>query len=278
VFALPEVGPYHLARAPLAQALVQARFPLQARLGTLEGIAAVQDQLAASYPYLAQQQVQSIELQFSPEGPSAAAVSGTGANFTFSADDGHAIVLAPDSATLTTGAGYVGIKDFSERFAQILSVLGQTAHVPRCDRLGVRYLTVAATPPGDRRAWTRWFRPEVVGWVGADTIDDTTVVSSAITQVSVTARPAGDLAGLPADVQALVRHGLVPAGSSVPGIPPVQVVQESFLVDLDMFVIAAQAWDVNSLTRQFEALHGQIDRFFRWSLTEPGGEFFGLEE
>lgn len=278
MFRLPAVGRYRLIRAPLAQALAQVRFPLQARLGTLEGVAAVQDQLADRYPYLAQQQVQSIELQFGPQGAPAAAVTGAGANFTFSADDGHAIVLAPDSATLTAGTGYEGVENFSARLAQMLSVLEQALGLPRCDRLGVRYLTVASTPPGDPMAWSRWFRPEVVGWAGADVVNDDATVGSAITQVSLAGRPVGDVAGLPADVQALVRYGLAPAGSSVPGIPPIQIAQESFLMDLDMFVVVAQAWDVNSLTEQFEALHGQIDRFFRWSLTDTGADHFGLEE
>lgn len=278
MFTLPAAGRYRLTRAPLAQALAQVRFPLQARLGTLDGVAAVQDRLTARYPYLAQQQVQSIELQFGPQGTQAAAVSGAGANFTFSADDDHAIVLAPDSATLTAATGYEGVEDFGTRFGEMLTALGEAVQLPRCDRLGVRYLTVASLPPGDSRAWSRWFRPEVVGWVGADTIVDNADVNSAITQVSMSGRPIGDLAGLPAEVQAVVRHGLAPAASAVPGIPPVQVAQESFLMDLDMFVVAPQAWDVDSLTRQFEALHGQIDRFFRWSLTTSGAEFFGLEE
>src|SRR6266568_3773089 len=109
VFDLPPTARYRLTRAPLAQALAQVRYPLQARLGTLAGIASVQERLAARYPYLGQQQIQSVEVQFSPESAPAAAV-GADVNFTFTSDDGHAIVVTPGSATLTAGAQYQGME------------------------------------------------------------------------------------------------------------------------------------------------------------------------
>jgi uncharacterized protein (TIGR04255 family) len=277
VFDLPPTARYQLTRAPLAQALAQVRYPLQARLGTLTGIASVQERLAARYPYLGQQQIQSVEVQFSPESAPAAAV-GADVNFTFTSDDGHAIVVTPGSATLSAGAQYQGVEDFAERFRELLTVLEETSKMPRCERLGVRYLTVATTPPGDARAWTRWFRPELVGWAGTELLTADSTVTSAINQVTFSTRPLGELAKFPVDVQAVIRHGLVPGGSALPGIPPVSVDQESYVLDSDVFVVAPQKWNVDTLSEQFSALHGQIDRFFRWTLTATGEEFFGLEE
>ena len=78
-------------------------------------------------------------------------------------------------------------------------------------------------------------------------------------------------------MQAIIRHGLVPAGSAIPGVPPVKIAHRSYLIELDVFCALAQPWDEDLLSRQFETMHAQIDRFFRWTLTESGESEFGLE-
>jgi uncharacterized protein (TIGR04255 family) len=88
----------------------------------------------------------------------------------------------------------------------------------------------------------------------------------------------GELSRFPADVQALIRHGVVPGGSLVPGSPDVPVIDRAFILDLDCYVETAMPCDSSQLSGHFLALHAQIDRFFRWSLTEEGSDFFGLEE
>lgn len=278
MFRLPAVNRYRLANAPLVQALAQVRFPLQARLGTLEGVAAIQDRISDDFPYLEQQQVQSIEFAFGPEGPKAQ-VAGAGSTFTFTSEDGHAVVLAPDSATLTVGASYRGVEDFSGRFEQMVSALLTATRLPRFDRLGVRYLNLAQLPPGDAAAWTTWFRPEVLGWAGGrEVLDEDVQIASAITQINFTSPAKGPLADLPAEAQAFIRHGLAPAGSAVPGIPPVQVEQDSFIIDVDCFVVAPHSTDVAAMTSEFRVLHDQIDRFFYWTLAPVGATYFGREE
>ena len=103
-------------------------------------------------------------------------------------------------------------------------------------------------------------------------------IASSITQTELIARPSGRLSDFPADVAALVRHGLIPEGSTVNGMPAVPVRARSFVIDADVFCAAAQPWDGGRLERQFSALHGQIDRFFRWTLTVDGERYFGYEE
>jgi uncharacterized protein (TIGR04255 family) len=216
-------------------------------------------------------------VQFTPEGAQAAETPSE-VNWSFVGDEGHQVVLTPASATLSAGSSYQGVDDFSVRFAEVLTTLRDNMRVPRCDRLGVRYLTVAAAPSNDARAWRGWFKSELLGWVGTGILDESVTLTSAIHQVQFTAEPLDELARLPARVQAVVRHGFVPAGSAVPGVPPVTVDSSSYLLDLDLFVPTPQRFDPISIEQQFQTLHGQIDRFFRWSLTPAGEQYFGLEE
>jgi uncharacterized protein (TIGR04255 family) len=109
-------------------------------------------------------------------------------------------------------------------------------------------------------------------------LGESVALNSAINQVNFLANPEGELALFPGDVQASVRHGFVPTGSGVPGIPPINIDHDSYLIDLDLFIVAAQRWNVDTFGEQFNALHSQIDRFFRWALAEEGATAFGLEE
>jgi uncharacterized protein (TIGR04255 family) len=276
MFDLAPVDPYILTNPPLAQALAQVRFPLQARLATLEGIAVVQEQLSDEYPSLTQEQTQGIEVQFSPEGPQASSPVSS-VSYTFSADDGFKIILTPESATLSVGVEYKGVEDFTNRFEQLVHVLNDILHIRRCERLGVRYLSTFDIPPGDISVWTRWFNRDLVGWIGSSVRKHDTSISTAITQVTLSCPNLDELSSLPSRLDGVVRHGMAPGGSTVPGIPPVQLQRDSYVLDVDLFVITPQAWDAPMLTDQFELLHSQIDRFFRWSLSSEGEELVGLE-
>jgi uncharacterized protein (TIGR04255 family) len=277
MFDLPAVGPYTLANAPLAQALAQVRFPLQARLGTLDGIAVVQEKLSGDYPSLIQEQTQGIELQFSPEGPQASAPTAS-VSYTFSSDDGFKIIMTPESATLSVNSAYKGVADFTLRFEKLVHVLSDNLRIPRCERLGVKFLSTFSIPPGSVKSWARWFKAELVGWVGSDILKPDTGLATAITQVAVSAQNEGELVGLPTRLEALIRHGLAPGGSLVPGIPPVQLQNDSYVLDLDFFVVTPQTWNAGKLKDQFVIIHGQVDRFFRWTLSAEGEDMVGLEE
>jgi uncharacterized protein (TIGR04255 family) len=276
VFELPPVGEYKFANTPLAQALVQVRFPIQAKLGTLEGLSAVQERIADRYPYLGGSQSPPIELQIGPEGAQAAV--GPGGGYMFNSDDGHSVILHTDSVSLTVGPEYVSFDDFKERFDVILRALDECVTIPRCDRIATRYLTVAPTPVGDEGAWKTWFKAELLGWVAGHELSPAVVIGSAINQVGMSAPPTAALSAFPSDVQAVIRHGLVPGGTAVPGIPPISLPERSYLLDLDVFSAGAQGWDIDGLIEQVVVLHDQIERFFRWSLTPEGEKHFGLEE
>jgi uncharacterized protein (TIGR04255 family) len=63
----------------------------------------------------------------------------------------------------------------------------------------------------------------------------------------------------------------------IPGVAPGPIENPAFLLDIDLFVEGHQPFDGEELARQVTLLHDQIDRFFRWSLTPAGEEYFGLE-
>ena len=275
MFVLAPVSPYVLSNPPLAQALAQVRFPLQARLATLEGIAIVQDELSGEYPSLTQEQAHGIEIQFSQEGQQVSSGAAS-ASFIFSSDDGFKVTITPESATLSVDVTYKGVDDFTDRFETLVHVLSEKLKIPRCERLGVRFLSTFDMPPGDLTAWTRWFNKDLIGWIGSSILNRDTAISSAITQVTLSSPERDELAVLPSRLEAIVRHGMAPRGSTVPGIPPIQLERDAYVLDLDFFVTTPQPWNVPKLKDQFTVIHGQIDRFFRWALSPDGEELVGL--
>jgi len=276
MFGLDPAPRYRLAHPPLIQALGQVRFPVRSRLATLEGVAPVQERLDAVFPYMKQQQIQQVSLLVGPAGP-AAAEAQVAQTWRFDDDAGWWLVLAPDSATLGVGPQYGEFAEFSERFRSVLRALAEGAGVSRGDRLGVRYLNIAEVPPGDDAAWHHWFKPELTGWSTTDVIGDTTHLITSITQTQLVAPPMGELSGPPVDIQATVRHGLIPANTMVPGVLPAQPRNPAFLLDVDLFVDAPQPFDPDELSRQVTMFHDQIDRFFFWAVAPEGAAYFGLE-
>jgi uncharacterized protein (TIGR04255 family) len=276
MFGLDPAPRYRLARPPLVEALGQVRFPVRAKLNTLDGVAPIQERLDAVFPYMNQQQVQQASLLIGAAGP-AAAESQTAQTWRFTDDSGWSVVIAPDSATQSAGPQYGEFSEFSDRFRTVLTALADGAGVSRADRLGVRYLNIAEVPPGNDGAWRRWFRPELTGWSGSEAVSDTTRLITSITQTQLAAEPVGELSGPPVDVQAIVRHGFIPAGTMVPGVLPRQPQNPAYLLDIDLFIDGAQTFDIDELSRQVTMLHDQIDRFFFWAVAPDGAEFFGRE-
>jgi uncharacterized protein (TIGR04255 family) len=273
VFDLPPPPAYRLDNAPLVQALVQVRYPLVATFETLAGVAPLQHSLESVFPYMELEKVQEIAFIVGPAGPASGSTAES-VNWKFTNDAGLVATIAAGSTSLTAGETYTGVEDFALVFTEVLTAL-KAARVQRCDRIGVRYLSVAAGLPGEPNAWRSWFNPDLIGWAGSSIVPEDSL-SMAINQVQLSHPATGDLAGPPADVQTVVRHGAVPAGTAVPGLPPVTVSEPSYLLDLDVFVAAAQPFDPEALSAQFRKFHSQIDRFFFWSLSDAGRNHFEL--
>lgn len=276
MFGLDRAPRYRLSKPPLVQAFAQVKFSARAKLATMEGLAPVQDLLDPTFPYMNPQQVQQVALLVGPGGASAAGSPSTQV-WRFEDGAGWSLNLSPDTATLSVGPQYGEFEEFSSRFQAVLAALADGAGVLRADRLGIRYVNIAETPPGDDAAWRRWFRSELTGWPATETVADGTQLVTTLTQSQLTAPPVGELAGPEADIQALVRHGLIPGNTMVPGVLPMEPRGPAFLLDIDVFTEGPQPFAPDELARQLTMLHDQIDRFFFWALDDDGVAYFERE-
>jgi uncharacterized protein (TIGR04255 family) len=132
-------------------------------------------------------------------------------------------------------------------------------------------------PPADPNVWRSWFRSDLTGWSTTEAIAEGTRLITSITQTQLASPPVGELSGPPGDIQAIVRHGFIPARTTVPGVVPAQSQNPAYLLDFDVFVQAPQPFDPDELSRQLTMLHDQIDRFFYWSIDPDGADYFGVE-
>jgi len=131
-----------------------------ARLQTAEGIAPIQERLRDRYPYMTLRQETAVQVPTGPGGQPPAITGGL--VYELADDDGRIVTIGGGSATLSVGAAYEGVEEFAERMEVVLTALTEEARVPRCDRLGARYLTVVALPPGHEAGWKEWFRRELL--------------------------------------------------------------------------------------------------------------------
>lgn len=270
---LPAPPRYRMSDAPLVQALVQVNFPIVAHLQTLEGAAAVQAALVPRFPYLTQSVVQQMSLMVGPAGP-AAPQTAQSIVHELSGDEGWTLTLTVSSATLSVGTEYAGVEDFADRFREVCLALGTTGGVARCDRLGVRYLDLVEI--GDASdGWHEWFRPEIVG-VASPALSAQSLLST-LTETRLRQDPEGPFEALQAPIDGVLRHGVVPAGSLLVGVPSRPVEQRAFVFDMDTSVAAPQPFDATVLPDQFRSLHAEIEKVFHWAVTDAGKAQFGYE-
>ena len=265
--------PFVVERPPLVQAIGQVQFPQIARLSTLEGVASIQDSLLDSFPYMQQVDVQELQVAFGPGGVNPQATSSKVTHFT--TEDGWTLELNSGSATLTASpAVYTSSVAFAERLSQALAALSTVRGLSRCNRLGVRYVNIVPIVEGSDD-WTDWFQPELLGWAQPSLLSPNSELVAMIAETRMNQNLDGPLAWA-TKVESVVRHGLAPKGSVLPLNQPQPLAEDSFILDLDLFINEPQAWDRESIVEQYHALHAEIETFFHWALTESGKQEFGL--
>lgn len=274
MFNLEPTSQYTLSNPPLAQALAQVRFPLLAKIHSLDGVAVLQEALSKQFPYM--QRVVEASVIVGSSGVDAQPEHSVAWHFTD--DEERLLVVGSSIATLSVGGQYVGIADFAARFEEILHTLRTVYSIRRCDQVGVRFLDLVTDGGDDVGQWRRWFNGNVVGWAASEIVHGEAHLQAAVSQIQLVSPPVNELSVCPSDVQVVVRHGVAPVDSVLPGIPPTHFKERSFFLDIDVFVASPQDFDVASIGLQFRAMHSQIDRFFRWTLTEEGEKYFGLQE
>lgn len=276
MFDLGPVSQYRLSRPPLAQALAQVRFPLIARLQTFEGVAPLQEALLAEYPYM--DKVAEMGMAISIGQPAAALQTEATNSWHFKDDEGRLIVLNANSFTLSFGKQYDGFVDFRDRFTRVLTALKDNFALRKCLQIGVRFVNVVDDSGEEAGQWKKIFDRSIVGWPASEIVRDDTRLQGSVSQIQLVSPPVNEFADFPADVQAVIRHGIAPAKSVMPGIPPIILDDRSFFLDVDIFVAASQDFEISEIVAQLQVMHSQTDRFFRWSLTDEGEKYFALEE
>lgn len=263
---------YRMTAAPLVEAIAQVNFPIMPKLQTLDGIAPLQEHLSELLPYLNQQVMQQVEFTVGPAGPAGGSSQASTLNV-FTSDDGWTLQVSVGSATLSVdGASYRGINDFRQRLLTVLRGLQATVGVRRCDRLAVRYVDIVSA---NSDSWADWFRCEIVGLTSPRLSGG--VLSSSLTETRLQAEPTGVLKELRGQVEGTIRHGVVPAGSLMQGIPPRPIPQRSFIFDMDLFVAVTQNFDAVVLADQFLEIHAQLEKVFHWAITDAGKTQFEYE-
>lgn len=279
MFNLSHPGRYRLQRPPLALSVVQVQYPLVGRLQELAGITPVQEALRETFPYMERIQVNQFTFAFGQGGPTQSPSPEATVSWKFTDDAGWTALIEPGSASISVGPTYETVDEFADRFERLVTALAQFAAVGRADRLGLRYINLAAIAPGNQE-WVQWFRRELAGWIATDVFQEGTIVEQSISQTAVRGHGVADLVDVPHDIQAMIRHGIIPAGTGIPvsSVAPLQpITVPSFILDMDMFISGPQRFDPATLRRQFDGLHDQIDRFFYWSLADAGRQHFGVE-
>jgi uncharacterized protein (TIGR04255 family) len=273
MFNLDPVTPYKLSNPPLVQALAQVRFPLVAKINTYEGIAPLQDALFSEFPFV--QKVSEALLTVSI--PVTETQPQETISWHFTDEEERLFVVNANSATLSLGTQYESVADFATRFKTAISALSSVYSIRRCERIGVRFLDVVPDINGEGD-WKNWFNGNVVGWAASEIVHGNTDLQASVSQIQLSSPPIDELSIFPADVQAVIRHGVAPRGSVMPGFPPTTLDDRSFFLDMDLYVTGNQDFDTSSIDEQVRGLQAQIDRFFRWTLTKDGDRNFGLEE
>jgi len=261
-----------MSAPPLAQALVQVNFPIVGRMQTLDGAVAIQAALGDRYPYLSQDIIQQMSLMVGPAGPAAPQTSQNVVH-QLTSDDDWTLTLTVSSATLSVGEGYAGVDDFAARFAEVCVALAAAGDITRCDRLGVRYLDVVEIDAAD--GWQDWFQPQIVG-VATPALSRDSLLSS-LTETRLRTQPDGPFQALNFPVDGVLRHGVVPEGSTLAGVPPRPVPNRTFVFDMDTSVATPQPFAAGTLADQFRVLHGEIEKVFHWAVTDQGRARFGYE-
>jgi uncharacterized protein (TIGR04255 family) len=264
---------YRMRAAPLIQALAQVNFPIVPKLQTLDGIAPLHERLADLLPYMNRQVVQQqVELFAGPAGPASSSAQSATIHV-FTDDDGWSLQVTTQSATLSAGGhNYRGVDDFRRRLEGVWTALHEVPGIRRCDRLGVRYLNIVEL---NGEAWADWFQPEIVG-VAHPSLSGG-VLASTLTETRLRADLGAAFHGQIGQIEGVMRHGVVPSGSLMQGIPPRPIPQRSFILDVDTFVAAPEPFEPKRLAGQFSDLHSHVDKVFHWAVTAAGCKQFGYE-
>lgn len=246
-----------LRNAPLVRVIAQVRFPIIASIVQRDFIAPFQEAIRSRYPVLRGEHSQGIGI-----GPDGVRIVSGETIWRFSDLEGQwRLSLAPGFMALETTA-YVSRDDFLSRLKQVLEALSIHMTPGVVDRLGVRYIDRVTGPAVEDIQ--KLVRPEVLG-IAATPMANRATLALTETVFSM------DRAEL------LARWGHVPAQGSVDPSALEPVPESSWILDLDMYTTAPQAFESQQILELAQGFAERIYTFFRWTVTDAFLSHFGGE-
>ena len=247
---IPEYEWVQFAKPPLKLVVGQIQFTTLLRFEQKSFVAAFQQSLRVDYPKLSREP--SVTLQLLPTGISQSA--GEGLWRLSSRDNRWSVVLGESSLTLESRK-YTSMKEFKQRFGQILKAAEETLEISDRLRLGLRYINEFRYPDANDIAdWRALLNPEFVGFDAAGLLNGHVIQMLQNIQIH---RPDGILA---------IRHGLLNGFAVVPLPQEQQVSGRFYYLDLDYSDLTENELDIQSTLDQMQEYNNVMYNFFRWTL------------
>lgn len=247
---LPEYGWVQFKNSPLRLVIGQVRFTIMPRFEQKAYIAGFQKAIRSEYPRASREA--SVTYQVLPTGihPSPGETL-----WRFSSRDNHWSVVVGKSAITLEARKYSSMRDFLERFRQLLETASETLEVIDRLRLGLRYINEIRYLKAESFVeWRSLLNPDFVGFEASSLLDGQ--VDHTLHEIQVQ-RPDGVLA---------IRHGLQ-NGAVVLPLPQEQSAKGRFyLIDLDYSDMTECDLDITATIKQMQDYNDVMYRFFRWTL------------
>jgi uncharacterized protein (TIGR04255 family) len=257
------VPPLQLKTNPLICVLSQVVIAPILQMG--QYIPAIQERLRKSgFPLFRMEETQEVEL-----GPQAALKLGARWLF-YDKDERLAAIIAPNFIALQTNQ-YFSFDPFTEKLANLLTVVGEEADVKLCQRIGLRFVNLIPVSPN--KSFEFYIRRELHGINGASL----GVSKSASRMETVGTTPLGRLlVRLHSDTATnVLPKDLDPAGLSYPGI---EKNGRRVVLDVDHFSVEKRDFNVPALIDGMWDLHEYTDKAFRAAVTDEALKLWEKEE
>lgn len=239
-----------LSRAPLVKVLAQVKFPVNAKIDTVEGVAGFQEAMRSDYPVMRQEQLAPMGLPLGfPLVPTQGAVWRLS-----TINDEWTVVLARDFVALETNK-YTTRADFLARLRTLLEAMVTADLTPVVtDRLGVRYIDRIEGEDmlGDL---SDLVRPEVLGVAEVELPEGSMmVVSAAQTHLQV------------AGMEIRANWGLLPPNAGMlPGLDAIDA--KSWVFDVDVYSEQRKPFTVDDVLVDAAQAAEHAYSLFVWAVT-----------
>lgn len=247
---LPEYEWVQFKKTPLRMVIGQLKFTIMPRFEQGSFIADFKDAVHNTYPKVSREQA--VTYQLSPAGIN----PGTGEIlWRFSSRDNNWAVVVGESAITLESRAYSSMRDFLQRFAEILQAAQETLDINDRLRLGLRYINeIRYSSAESITDWRTLLNPEFVGFDASALFEGK--VDHSLQEIQVE-HPDGTLA---------IRHGLLKGAVVLSQELPVNNL--FYLIDLDYYDTTECELDISATIKQMQEYNDTLYRFFRWTLGE----------